>query len=421
MSVIGLGLFLGGCVATVGGHVYIYFSPFKLWGIFLLFALSIFLAAEGISRLKTTTRVSVRRSLRYLLLTLLVFMAISQVSNLHKSDQAAKDDSYVKWSDQLGGYINSAFIPQTLHAADERLMEEYWGLASVIEPGEEKTKVDSVIHALGDMRNIYKDRLVGTNVRVVTSSPAIGSWFSWNLSANWWFYKELFLKFSPVENTPLTYLWTRDLNIGTWKNTECEVAGDKKSILLTSTKKQMYNVFVEYSGPGKYSRRFSMIQNNLNTGGGGNGFVSIDPSSKSQEFPAIGEVGSTRLYLKDISNNGNQVTFLKSCLASEITFPKDSKKSEILNSFFVASNTPMNFTDANWTSGVSNSVKAFFVGNTSNNRDAFKAGKSVQFANGDVIKVVAVEVTGEYINVFFDGDKFDPEIYGFPNKFNVMD
>jgi hypothetical protein len=348
-------------------------------------------------------------------------MAISQVSNLHKSDQAAKDDSYVKWSDQLGGYINSAFIPQTLHAADERLMEEYWGLASVIEPGEEKTKVDSVIHALGDMRNIYKDRLVGTNVRVVTSSPAIGSWFSWNLSANWWFYKELFLKFSPVENTPLTYLWTRDLNIGTWKNTECEVAGDKKSILLTSTKKQMYNVFVEYSGPGKYSRRFSMIQNNLNTGGEGNGFVSIDPSSKSQEFPAIGEVGSTRLYLKDISNNGNQVTFLKSCLASEITFPKDSKKSEILNSFFVASNTPMNFTDANWTSGVSNSVKAFFVGNTSNNRDAFKAGKSVQFANGDVIKVVAVEVTGEYINVFFDGDKFDPEIYGFPNKFNVMD
>ena len=301
------------------------------------------------------------------------------------------------------------------------LVEEYWGLASVIKPGEEKSKVDSVIHALGDMRHEFKNRLLGTNLRVVTSSPAVGSWFNWNLSANWWFYRELFLKFSPVENSPLTYLWTKDTTFDDWEEIECEVAADKRSILLKNTRKQMYSVFIEYSDSGMYSRRFSMIQNNLNTAALGDGFIALDPSSTSQEFPAIGDVGSTRLYLKDISSSVNQVTMLKSCKVSGMIFAPGSKKIEILRTFFEATDTPMNFTDANWTAGVSNSVRAFFVSNTSNNRDFLKVGKTVEFANGNQFKVVAVEISGPYINIFFEGEKFDPRIYGHPHKFKVLE
>ena len=48
MSFIGLGLFLGGCIATVGGHTSNYFTPFKLWAIYSTFALMISLIRFGI-------------------------------------------------------------------------------------------------------------------------------------------------------------------------------------------------------------------------------------------------------------------------------------------------------------------------------------------------------------------------------------
>jgi hypothetical protein len=127
------------------------------------------------------------------------------------------------------------------------------------------------------------------------------------------------------------------------------------------------------------------------------------------------------LYLKDISNSANQVTALKSCQASKIIFAPDSKKNEILSSFFEAANTPMNFTDANWTLGVSNSIRAFFVGNTPSNRDSLKVGKTIEFTDGQEFEVTAIEISGDYINVFFDGDKFLPRIYGYPNKFKVKE
>jgi hypothetical protein len=421
MSAIGLGLFLGGCVATVGGHTHVYFSPFKVWGVYLILVFLISLFHFGISQQRRFSLEYLQRNLHFALATILIILALSQISNLVSSGNKAKVDSNIDWNNQLGGYINPAFSTESAFSEDEKLVEEYWGLASVFAPGEEENKVDSIIHALGDARHAYHLRLSGKNVRVVTSSPAVGSWFSWSFSANWWFYKDLFLKFSPVRNTPLTYLWLEDASFNKWEDIACEVAADKRSILLKNTENRMYNVFVEYSGPGKFSRRFSMIQNNLNYGGGGNGFMSIDPSSNSQEFPVIGETGSTRLYVKDISNSIDQVTIINSCHASEISFARDSKKNEIVNHFLQAADSPMDFTDSNWTSGVSNSVRAFFVHNTLNNRETFKVGKSIRFAIGEISKVSAVEINRQYINVFFNGDKFDPQIYGYPNKFRVLD
>lgn len=78
-------------------------------------------------------------------------------------------------------------------------------------------------------------------------------------------------------------------------------------------------------------------------------------------------------------------------------------------------------TDGNWDRGVARHSAGFFVPNKNEYSAAYKAGRSVKFADGDVREIVRIESGASYLNVYVTGAPLDAGKVGYPSKFIVMD
>ncbi len=76
-----------------------------------------------------------------------------------------------------------------------------------------------------------------------------------------------------------------------------------------------------------------------------------------------------------------------------------------------------NLTDNNWQNGISIRENGFFIGNSGNIN--IKKDDKLEFPTGKR-KVVNVQNTGAYINIFVDGEKLDPTKDGYPNKIKLI-
>lgn len=118
---------------------------------------------------------TIQRSLQSVDLAILIILVLTQISNLTSSHHRAKIDKNVERNNQLGGYMNLDFVPKCELPSNQKIVEEYWGFESILAVGEEATKVDSVIHALGATRKAFQLRLSGAGIRLVTSLPLVGN------------------------------------------------------------------------------------------------------------------------------------------------------------------------------------------------------------------------------------------------------
>jgi hypothetical protein len=420
ISFIGFGLFLGGMTSTIGGHSYIYFSPFRLWGALVILSLLTYIALSFSFQIKYKSKNINFHSLQALGLVVILFV-VSQTNLTLRKYQEAHQNTSVAFNYELGGYFPKDYVPLETVTRSKLILEEYWGIASTNRQMKRTSKTDSVIHALGSQREQFISDLGEEELIVVTSSPSVGEWFNWNMSANWWFYGELLRNFTPEQNSPITLQWSRSKSPALWKKAQCLVSANGQSVSVNSPRTSILEVSVDYINPGRYSREFTMIQNNLNFAAGANGFLALDPGASTQKFPVAVIPGMNTLKLRHIGGTKKFVSRLISCSANEIDFPKNSERFRLLNSLIEPTNTPFNLTDSNWVKGVANFDTAFFVLNSPSNSSNLRVGSRLVFSNGESRQIQRIESAGQYLNIFLDGEKLTPEVYGFPNKFKVID
>jgi hypothetical protein len=337
-----------------------------------------------------------------------------------KEQHLASTDKNYSYSEKFGGFLDKNFTPKDVQvkAVQGDFLEEYYGLESVFYGVKQENKVDSVIHALGQQRLEFQKSILLKPGRVITSSPEVGDWFAWNISANWWFYRILFTDYSAEINTPLTLKWLRQDPVE-WPRVDCIVTNVGRAIEIKSTENDFYEVEVRYTGGKSGQREFSMIQNNLNIVQSPGAYLALDPGQGTQSFPVAGFPGVTKLKLADVGKSSHSATKITSCIARKITFGSSGKTKEILDSLIKPSSSPANFSDQNWDSGVSKVFAGFFVRDRPANHNLFKIGDTLKFTNGDERTITNLTFIEGYINVFLSGERLSPEKYGYPHKFLV--
>lgn len=417
---IGCGLFLGGSLATIGGHIYIYYDPFKLWGLLILgnyLLIRVQITFESVTKIKSKNMIFTG-----LIYGLSIFILIQETNSLLDEKQLAKQNGNYEYNENLGGFVDKNFLPKSVGTGIKQgdLIEEYAGLESFFYRTSNANKVDSVIHALGKQRLEFEKSINSRPLRVITSSPEVGDWFAWNISANWWFYRTLFSDYSAEINSPLTLKWSREVHM-VWPTVDCAVTDLGRGIVIQPTNPDFYEVTIEYTAVKSGQRQFSMIQNNLNIVQSPEGYLALDPSKNIQSFPIAGFDGATNLKLVDVSKSDGFVTKIKSCTANRIFFNESGKTKEILDGLIKPSSSPANFSDQNWNSGVSKAFAGFFVRDRPANHDLFKIGSTIKFSNGDERTIRNVTFIEGFINVFLEGEILDPRLYGYPNKFTPIE
>jgi hypothetical protein len=416
---IGVILFAGGAISTIGGHTAIYFYSFKLWGLLVLLSSLIqgtYLLKEKINLKKFTFR---NFSTNIVLLLLCFSFLFYSINNFRKEQDLAQGNKLLVLNEELGGYIN-ALYDKKIDNPDANFLEEYAGLRSIINGYRSNVRVDSVIHALGSERKVFEKAFESKPEVVITSSPYVGEWFRWSISANWWFYRHLFKEYTPSKNSPTTLIWNKG-SVLAWPSRSCNVTEGGQGISIGAKEDGLYDVEIGYKGPGNLSRSFSVIQNNISYVGDARGFLSLNPAAKSQSFIAAGIQGGTTLKLMNVSSVDKELTEIEFCRANLITYAPESNTEEYFTYLFKPESTPFNLTDSNWIKGVSRVNASFFVTNSYFNRNVFKVNSLCQFQTGEQRIIVRVLEAGPYLNVFLSGDKLNPNKVGNPKQFKILE
>ena len=324
VTYLGTATFLGGLIATVGGHAADYFWAFVLWGYAVSAVGAVRLAALALGRVPALRTPGTALRLTGAAATVAV-LAVAGTAAVQDARQMggllAADPRYV-YDAGLGGHLDAAFAPQ-VQAAREReapVVEEYVGLSGVVD-GPPSSSVDSVIAALGRQREAFGARLADRPGLVVTTAPEVTDWVTWNLSANWWFYRDLFQGYTPVRTSPQTLGWTPAAP-ATWAGVPCRTEGSE--VVVEAPAAGLYEVTLRYQGPGRGARAFTMVQNDVNIAVDAGGFVSLDPGARVQRFPvAVRDpgAGTTVLATRDVPADDGPLTTLESCSAASIAHP----------------------------------------------------------------------------------------------------
>ncbi|MHC8295308.1 hypothetical protein [Pseudomonas sp. LB3P58] len=316
VSWIGLALFAGGAVASVGGHLGDYMGPFYFWGawVVIVSALTIvektFNAWDG--RRMVVSIGSLALSIAALTLSITAF---------ESSSSSAKHNPDLFYSPELGGYLNNEWKDYIEMAKDSKnsiVIEEYWGLWSATRKSFSGWPVDSVIHALGGVRVIASERLKNANIVISTRNSLSNVWQPWSLSQNYWFYKELIENFTPYATSPNTLVWKRKATTARSADTACIYTNAEPAMItISNDKKGFYEVTMEYefSSNGRF---LTMIKNNISFAANAQGYVSFDPAGSIVTFPAYLKNGSTPLDVTLIGAAPRTFS-IKSCRAKFIT------------------------------------------------------------------------------------------------------
>ncbi|MGY1601129.1 hypothetical protein [Geodermatophilus sp. SYSU D00815] len=336
VAYVGVSVLLGGVVATVGGHAGGYFWALALWGDVVVVLVAVRLVHLGLGRLGRAGSPGRRRAgagLRAVLavatVVALVLADRAAVTDSRTAGRALAADPAVAREPGLGGYLGLEWRGHLdlFRDRQDAVVEEYMGLAGALVPDRNGLPVDSVIAALGEQRDVFAERMAARPDVVVTTAPEVGPLVTWSLSANWWFYRTLFRSYAPARTSPTTLVWT-PVEPASWQGVPCRVRGDE--IVLGAPTPGLYEVTLDYRGPGAGSREYSMVQNNISLGR--EGFLPLDPGAGRQQFPVAvhdAGAGSTTLGLRDVSAGREPLTTLESCRASAVTPPEGAGTLEI--------------------------------------------------------------------------------------------
>ncbi|WP_157980655.1 hypothetical protein, partial [Staphylococcus pseudintermedius] len=124
------------------------------------------------------------------------------------------------WVEELGGWlpnqwkhaiklaknINKDFSSQL---PTERILSTYSSGMDVVAGAINPTGIDYIIHALGNhARTRYLEQFKNIRPRYITTlREDFTKWETWVRRTNWWFYREFFPNYQPVEATFYNIIW----------------------------------------------------------------------------------------------------------------------------------------------------------------------------------------------------------------------
>jgi hypothetical protein len=428
VAYLGAATLLGGITATVGGHSAYYFWAFRVWAMVVVAVGLVLFAhreltlhrpriAGGIARASRTRRAAA--VLTALALTGVTLVAV--VDAVHQRISLAADPHYV-FDDGLDGYLDARYADHVAmaRANHDTVVEEYFGLWSAVDGPNENLKVDSVIHALGSQRQAFADYVAKERPdKVVTTSPEMDDgWTPWNLSANWWLYHDLLKSYRPEQTSPMALTWTRT-QPAAWTSVPCRIDGYK--VQLSAEESGLYEVALQYQGPGAGSRAFTMVRNYLNTPGA-DGYLALDPGATSQAFPVyVHDVreGITNLPLKDVPS-GRRLTRLSGCTASAIAVPKGAETMDVFGGMLRSTSilpywgTPVDVSFGAWRHGTNTERAAILLPRNDKDLRKLLASDRVRFSDGTERTIERLQLAGAWISVSLSGDALDQDVAAYP-------
>jgi len=317
LALLGLALFLGGIVPSVGGHLDVgYFNSFKSWSLFTLFVLAAGPLARGFQHLVPNRFREAGPKL--LMIGAVIIPVAILMSHYRQRDRLAHKTSLF-YSADLGGFLPVEWRPYVDRARSSHVeaIEEYWGLWSALRrksPG----YVDSTIHALGVERDRFRRRLEAWPGLVITSRPQITEDYQgWSLTANWWFYRTLLKRYRAEVASPTTLVW-KPARPRQWPRVPCRISSHERSVVITTPSQGLYEVTLEYSMPSG-QRALLLVQTSLRAWQTG-GWASLNPAAQMARFPVLVEANAPtrRVKFRLLPNGVEGRLRLLSCSAAAI-------------------------------------------------------------------------------------------------------
>jgi hypothetical protein len=332
---VGLALFFGGIVACVGGHYdAAYFHPLYYWAMVTTIVASFRFLGSWLN-LNSHFNNKLILAISGLVICCPFTIALYQYRHEYL---AAKDNNEIFFVPELGGYLPinwRDYIELARNTPANKLVaEEYWGIFSAVRKTFFTWPVDSVIHALGEVRNEARQQLEQADLIISTRHSISKDWQPWNLSQNYWFYQNLLSDWAIADVSPTTVVWKKkpDFNtpIAVYKNAPCVPFYSLKGAGELSVEVPMkgyYEINMQYrvTIPGRnfIHKGFAMIQNNISFPAGAYGYLAIDPKASEVIFPAFFDrIGESRLNLK-ITGNKKTTIQIFSCTAKKIAFDNE--------------------------------------------------------------------------------------------------
>jgi hypothetical protein len=314
---IGVVLFSGGALASVGGHIGGYFEGFYFWGVMVVYIGLARLAWLGLRYLseQTANRLLANMLLATVLCVSIGLMFIS-ISSFRLGTASASNDPNRFYVSELGGYLSvewKDYIYLARQTNEPAIFEEYWGLWSATRKISPAWPVDSVIHALGTVRTKAASAIKNGKLIITSNESAMSFWVGWNISQSYWFYKDLLRDWTPIFQSPLTTVWRRGERNLSSVEVPCQIVEkDKMSIVVGQP--GLLEVSIQYSVSG--FRSLLLLNNNFSFSPVTYGFVSLNPKARNALIPAYARIKGENIYHANfLPANRNIDSKLESCEA----------------------------------------------------------------------------------------------------------
>ncbi|WP_431274095.1 hypothetical protein ACQ858_18755 [Variovorax ureilyticus] len=411
LLLLGCTLFVGGALATIGGHRGGYFVPFLFWSVVttVCAAATLLLKLAGVRMFVAVV---------WVMPVMTLALAFGALRTFDGAARYLPSDPQWFYVSELGGYLREewkVYVDAARAMPRGREIEEYWGLWSAIRRPASLLPVDSVIHALGATRERAMGVMNSLPDTVITTRPSFSEWQNWSFSANYWLYQPLLQHYKIDATSPHTIIWKRAGDTSPWSDTPCVVSGD--TIQLGMVPRGFYEVTLSYSLPNT-GRWLAVLKN---------GIVQVErhrdatyvalPNTATTFITPVFASGvtSARFEVALLPLRANRRVTLKACSAKAM--PPDALAT------FVYPDAALPITDDAWLRGVNRSEPQFAVAMSQPNIEAFKEGRTVVLANGErrIIIGTTADVYKLQLFVKLDGAVMNADLVGYPHRIAFAD
>jgi hypothetical protein len=401
LSWLGLVLLLGGALASIGGHLGGYFPPLHFWA-WLSLAGALLSLAVRLTRGNAVMRVI---ALGALLAGSIATAFAAQTRAVEVRGQAQADEQHF-WIPELGGYLNRdwesyiRFIRQT--PSDDDVFEEYWGIWSAMRRPQPLMPVDSVIHALGGLRELGRQMLETRPEWVVTSFPH--GWQTWSLSANYWLYQALMEDYQPVMTSPATVIWQHQPRGLTWRDLDCSISTRGDAVYIDALQRGYYEMRLRHR-PIAEGRRITLLRSDVVDAF--HGWAVLQPGTTETLLPGFAPGAGQHqhpgivLPLRD----GDRLE-LTGCSARQMS-GQDPR-------LFASASAAYPVNDAAWANGMARDLSAMRVLETLENARSLVPGAILRLDNGLVLPIIRVRRAPPWLELHFAGEPVDVSVLSEP-------
>ncbi|MDA7430278.1 hypothetical protein PGB28_17580 [Primorskyibacter aestuariivivens] len=413
---VGLVTFLSGLVASVGGHLDGYFDAFVFWASIAAITFTFNLVGALISKqLLSRPRPAFRLIGVASVFTLFFALAVGQYNSMAQRKDNLQLSSEMMYVSELGGYISTEwddYINFARKNSEAPVIEEYWGILGAISTAKPLWKVDSVIHALGNVRDDAERQLDGAEYIVSSKFDASPVWQPWSVSQNFWFYGKLLREWSPVISSPRTIVWQK-ANINSRSlSLNCEIFNSGSKFRIPSGDAEYFRVNLQLgTRRPPTSRTLLFIRNNISFAPGSEGYVSVDPNATEVTIPVYRPERDSEFDLFSLGYDGD--LHLTDCEYSPIyrSNPDYLRK---------GSRNALLITNGYWLNGVARNGYQFLLPDTEEDFIRFRPGNVVVMENGEKREIYRVQRRSGFLFVRVKGGKLDASEVGLPTNFKVL-